>query len=364
PPAVGAGLGLALYAPPTAPPPGGPPIPPGRGPPPPPPRGPPPPPRPPRWAWESYAAARNIAATTPTANVVRLMMDSSCVEFWGESRLGLDASHLDRRQVGQRLPIETPFDRLPQERIGVDRRDDIGGDHDLAVGGGTAGGVDPLLAVASEIRIADPARLLERPHVKFAGGRHFPEDLQAGLDLPIAGDRELAADEGLVLRPLVGRGDGRAFAFRLPRADQPFQIAQHQTVARPFAGNRNRPLAVLAGIEEAAFADGQFLLPLMQFEEPLHDGGVLRRKPDRCDLNVQSVLLAFGKELGVRLLERGVAAERRPGVARLLALHGPHGGQGFTVALTEGLGEFRERLLHREPIGFVHGRRRRRRRGL
>src|SRR5262249_40498512 len=95
----------------------------------------------------------------------------------------LDAGHLDRRQIGQLVVVERPTGRLPEERIVIDGREDVGGREFLAVGGRPARGVDPLLAVARDGRLADSALVLEGPRVQHAGHRVFSEHLHTGLAL-------------------------------------------------------------------------------------------------------------------------------------------------------------------------------------
>jgi len=126
---------------------------------------------------------------------------------------------------GQAAPSSSSvrLDRVEQERVGIHRRHEIRGRENPASAVTPRAAWTPLLPVTGDVRIADPALVLERPHVESAGGRIFPDHLHPAVSLSLLGDRELAADERLVLRPLVRRADDAPVPLRLPGADEPFQ---------------------------------------------------------------------------------------------------------------------------------------------
>src|SRR5262249_27525018 len=158
----------------------------------------------------------------------------------------------------------------------------------------------PLAAVPRPRRLADAALGVERPGPDQADRRVHADQLRArGVDrllLEFELHAVLAADELLVLGPLVAGPGLRLAGFALPGPDQPGEVVDLRRRGggvAPLLQQRDEPAAVLADVQRRVAAGVRRLVARGDRERALLDGRVLADEPDLVDIRLNLHFLAL-----------------------------------------------------------------------
>src|SRR6516162_6678406 len=156
---------------------------------------------------------------------------------------------LERLAVRDRHTVKGLIDGLPREGIWIETDIDAGRRQHAAVGPDAVNIDAPLLAFPGPDAAAEPTVGLEEPRANRGLGIVLADHLRPGLDdLAFFLDRVFAANEDLVVIPLVGEGHVPLLGGCLPGPDEPVNLREvrvQRDVAIPFPDHGHLPLAVL-----------------------------------------------------------------------------------------------------------------------